>query len=82
MCELCGKPCRAPNWIISKGHHYHLGCMAAHYQELREALEAIDHAIAAGELKFAKERREDDDPYHRANVLITKALAKMQEAAH
>ena len=35
-CEIGGKPPSAyPNWIISKDHSYHVGCMAEAYENLK-----------------------------------------------
>jgi len=36
-CEICGKPQSPyPNWLISKGHYYHVGCLAEDYRRIKE----------------------------------------------
>jgi hypothetical protein len=38
-CEICGKPSSPyPNWILSNGHGYHVGCLAEDYQRARNQL--------------------------------------------
>ena len=38
VCEICGKPPSPyPNWILSKGHGYHVGCLAQDYAEVKVA---------------------------------------------
>ena len=49
-CEICGKPQSPyPNWIVSKGHAMHVGCMADFLDEIKAAYaQLLDHAIASG----------------------------------
>ena len=50
QCEICGKPSSPyPNWLRSKGHTYHVGCLAVAYQEVKEAHRILrDRAYVAG----------------------------------
>jgi hypothetical protein len=46
QCEICGKPQSPyPNWIISKGHQYHVGCLADAFDELRQAHAKLAHKL-------------------------------------
>lgn len=50
QCELCGKPAQPPNLIISKGHSYHIGCLADEFDRLTARYkEAIDRAAVNGQ---------------------------------
>lgn len=41
-CEICQKPQSPyPNWLLSKDHGYHVGCLAIAYEELRQAHKAL-----------------------------------------
>ena len=40
-CELCGKPAKPPNMILSKGHAFHIGCMADEFDRLRKRYPAL-----------------------------------------
>jgi len=44
--------------------------------EMLEALEALQQAFVNGELAFTHKRQADSEPYHRANALMSAALAK------
>ena len=46
--------------------------------DLYEALIEIQKGFAAGEIKFTRKRQSDSNPYHKANVLMCKALAKAE----
>lgn len=49
-CEICGKPpSRYPNWLLSKGHAYHVGCLAEEYERAVKAIELLaDMAFTRG----------------------------------
>ncbi len=47
---------------------------------LLAACEAIEEALAKGELKFTHKRRSDSEPYHPANVALHKALQQARDA--
>lgn len=43
-CEICGKPAtQYPNVILTRGHCYHVGCMADKFQELLIAHSKLVH---------------------------------------
>lgn len=46
--------------------------------EMLEALKAIDEGFKDNSIKFTKERQSDSDPYHKANTLMCKAIAKAE----
>lgn len=46
--------------------------------DLLDALQAILKGFVDGEIKWAKPRRSDSDPYHPANVKLMAALAKAE----
>ena len=50
FCALCGKPpAPYPNWVLSKGQAFHLGCLIADYHEVKAAHRKLfDYAIASG----------------------------------
>lgn len=46
--------------------------------ELLEALKAIQAGFRDGSIKWAKKRQADSDPYHPANTLMCKAIARAE----
>jgi len=47
-CEICGKPpSQYPNWLLSKGHAYHVGCLAKDYTALRADVARLTADLAA-----------------------------------
>lgn len=46
--------------------------------ELLEALTAFEEGLRDGSITFTKKRQSDSDPYHRANVLMCAAFAKLR----
>lgn len=46
--------------------------------ELFEAVKAIQEGFADGSIRWAKPRKADSDPYHKANTLMCSALAKAE----
>jgi len=46
--------------------------------ELLEALKAFDEGFKNGSIKWAKPRQSDADPYHKANILMCKAISKAE----
>jgi len=49
-CEICEKPAENyPNFVLSHGARYHVGCLATDYRLLKEAhTQLLDRANAAG----------------------------------
>lgn len=45
------------------------------YKKAIAALEAIDAGFLDGSIKFTHKRKSSDEPYHKANMLMTAALA-------
>lgn len=46
---------------------------------LVEALEAFQEGLRDGSIKWARPRQSDNEPYHKANILMCKALTLAQE---
>lgn len=46
--------------------------------DLLAALKAFDEGLKDGSIKWAKPRRADSDPYHRANTLMCAAIARAE----
>ena len=41
------------------------------------ALEAVSNGLVDGSIQFTHKRQSSDEPYHKANVLISAALARL-----
>jgi len=44
--------------------------------DLFEALEAVEQGLLDGSIRFTRRRQAESDPYHPANTLMSRALAK------
>ena len=48
------------------------------HEELVAAIKAVQEGFRDRSIKWAKPRRSDSDPYHKANTLMCKAIAKAE----
>lgn len=46
--------------------------------EMLEALKAIEQGLIDGSIAFVKRRQSENDPFHKANILLTSALSKAE----
>ena len=72
FCEMC-KP------HFEQGQQYLFKLLGEKEKEYRDAifaLKAFKHGFRDGDIKWTKRRMSDNDPYHKANILMCEVLEK------
>ena len=79
-CELCGKPAKPPNMVISKGHAMHLGCALDELERLQKRFpKLLDAANVRGTYGPWADDWDDKDARYTMSAEDWKALKAWQE---